>query len=411
MDCGHDPNALQLMPKEPSFENALAFAGELIGIPGLPGEEREVASRLKEEMEALGLSDVHIDDTGNVIGIATGTGDAPPAMLNCHLDVVAEGDHSEWEVPPFSGEVRDGFLHGRGSMDIKGPLALQTYAAASMIGQAPGDVIVAHTVLEERGGLGMKRLLESGNVDPAVVIIGEATHGDVCIGHRGRAELEVVLTGLAGHASAPDRARNALDLLGDVLVAVRELGENQKADPVLGPASLIATTVDVLPESRNVIPDKVVLALDWRILPCDDDDSLLDRVRCSIKRQIPLLPEGLSYEVRMAKELQTTYTGIQEERSLFTPGFLMDSEHPVVTSAAGAVGRRRGEGEAVVRPWLFATDGGWSCGIHGIPTIGFAPGEEGFAHTNRERLNVEEAQWGYARYPHLVTAVQRAAAD
>ena len=153
MDCGHDPNALQLMPKEPSFENALAFAGELIGIPGLPGEEREVASRLKEEMEALGLSDVHIDDTGNVIGITTGTGDAPPAMLNCHLDVVAEGDHSEWEVPPFSGEVRDGFLHGRGSMDIKGPLALQTYAAASMIGQAPGDVIVAHTVLEERGGL------------------------------------------------------------------------------------------------------------------------------------------------------------------------------------------------------------------------------------------------------------------
>jgi len=411
MDCGHDPNALQLMPKEPSFENALAFAGELIGIPGLPGEEREVASRLKEEMEALGLSDVHIDDTGNVIGITTGTGDAPPAMLNCHLDVVAEGDHSEWEVPPFSGEVRDGFLHGRGSMDIKGPLALQTYAAASMIGQAPGDVIVAHTVLEERGGLGMKRLLESGNVDPAVVIIGEATHGDVCIGHRGRAELEVVLTGLAGHASAPDRARNALDLLGDVLVAVRELGENQKADPVLGPASLIATTVDVLPESRNVIPDKVVLALDWRILPGDDDDSLLDRVRHSIKRQIPSLPEGLSYEVRMAKELQTTYTGIQEERSLFTPGFLMDSEHPVVTSAAGAVGRQGGEGEAVVRPWLFATDGGWSCGIHGIPTIGFAPGEEGFAHTNRERLNVEEAQWGYARYPHLVTAVQRAAAN
>ena len=50
-----------------------------------------------------------------------------------------------------------------------------------MIGQAPGDVIVAHTVLEERGGLGMKHLLESGTVDPAVVIIGEATHGDVVL--------------------------------------------------------------------------------------------------------------------------------------------------------------------------------------------------------------------------------------
>ena len=154
--------------KDPTFENALAFAGDLISIPGLPGQESDVAQRLREEMEALGLDDVRVDSAGNVIGVARGRGEAPAAMLNCHLDVVAEGDHSEWEVPPFSGDVRDGFLHGRGAMDIKGPLALQTYAAASMIGEAPGDVIVAHTVLEERGGLGMKHLLESGEVDPAV---------------------------------------------------------------------------------------------------------------------------------------------------------------------------------------------------------------------------------------------------
>lgn len=399
------------MSKEPSFENALTFAAELIGIPGLSGEEGEVAHRLKQEMDELGLSDVRIDDTGNVIGVAPGTGSAPPAMLNCHLDVVGEGDHTEWEVPPFSGEVRDGFIHGRGSMDIKGPLALQTYAAASMIGKAPGDVIAAHTVFEERGGLGMKRLLESGAINPEVVIIGEATHGDICIGHRGRAELEVVIKGLAGHASAPDRACNALDLLGDVLAAVKDLGENQEADPVLGTASVIATTVDVLPETRNVIPDRVVVALDWRILPGDEDDVLLARVSDSIERQITSAQQGLSYEVRMATELQMTYTGIQEERNLFSPGFLMNSDHPVVTSAASAVGRRGSEGEAVVRPWLFATDGGWSHGIHGIPTIGFAPGEEGFAHTNRERLSVEEARWSYARYPHLISAVQKAIAD
>ena len=113
----------------------------------------------------------------------------------------------------------------------------------------------------------------------------------------------------------------------------------------------------------------------------------------------------------MATELQMTYTGIQEERNLFSPGFLMDPDHPVVTSAASAVGRRGSQGEAVIRPWLFATDGGWSHGTHGIPTIGFAPGEEGYAHTNRERLNVEEARWSYARYPHLISAVQKATAN
>ena len=110
----------------------------------------------------------------------------------------------------------------------------------------------------------------------------------------------------------------------------------------------------------------------------------------------------------MANEYQLTYTGLEADRNLFTPGFLMDPAHPVVVAAADAVGRRGETGAATVRPWQFATDGGWSCGVHGIPTIGFAPGEELYAHTNRERLEVEEARWGFERYPHLIGAVQSA---
>jgi len=398
------------MSKDASFENALAFAADLIRIPGLPGEEGEVAGRVKAEMDALGLEDIRVDNAGNVIGVARGRGDAPAALLNCHMDVVAEGDHDEWEVPPFSGEVRDGFLHGRGAMDIKGPLALQTYAAASMIGEAPGDVVVAHTVLEERGGLGMKHLLESGSVTPGVVVIGEATNGDVCIGHRGRAEVEVSVTGLAGHASVPRRAHNALDLVGDVLGSIRDLAENQPSDPLLGTSSLIATMIDVLPESRNVIPDSAVVTIDWRILPGSDDESLMSLVREAISSRIPEMPDGLSLDVRMATERQRTYTGLVEERSLLTPGFMMDANDPMILAAAEAVGRRQGEGAATIRPWQFATDGGWSCGVYGIPTVGFAPGEERFAHTNRERINVEEARWGFERYPYLISAVQQSLA-
>ncbi|MDX1492793.1 MAG: M20/M25/M40 family metallo-hydrolase, partial [Longimicrobiales bacterium] len=369
-----------------------------------------VAERVRQEFEALGLEEVRIDEVGNVIGVARGRGEAPAALLNCHLDVVAEGEHSEWEVPPFSGEVRDGFLHGRGAMDIKGPLALQTYTAAAMAGEAPGDVIVAHTVFEERGGLGMKRLLESGSVEPGVVVIGEATHGDVCVGHRGRAEMEVAIAGSAGHASVPERARNALDLVGEVLAAIRDLAGKQESDPVLGPASLVATMIDVLPESRNVIPDSAVVTIDWRILPGDDDASLIARVEEAIRHRLPQVPEGLSYRVRMAKERQRTYTGIEAERNLLTPGFLMEPGDDMIVAAAEAVGRRDGEGPATIRPWQFATDGGWSRGVFGIPTVGFAPGEERYAHTNRERLDVEEARWGFARYPYLVAAVQRAVA-
>lgn len=399
------------MKKPASFENALSFAQDLIRIPGLPGDEEAVARRARAEMEALGLEDVRVDAAGNVVGVARGRGEAPAVMLNCHLDVVAEGEHSEWEVPPFSGEVRDGQLHGRGSMDIKGPLALQTYAAAAMAGTAPGDVIVAHTVLEERGGLGMKLLLESGAVRPGAVIIGEATHGDVCIGHRGRAELEVVLTGSAGHASAPARARNALDLLGDVLASVRDLALRQPADPALGGASVTATMVDVLPESRNVIPDRVVVALDWRILPGTSEEDLLAALGAALDARIPQVPEGFGVTPRIAVLRQRTWTGVEEERGLLTPGFLMPADDPVVRAAAVAVGRRaHSASPAAVRPWTFATDGGWSMGAFGIPTVGFAPGEERYAHTNRERLDVEEARWAFERHPALVTGVQRALA-
>lgn len=401
------------MARETNFENALAFAGDLIRIPGLPGEEKHVARRVVAEMEALGYDSVRVDEVGNVIGVIRGTGSAPAVLLNCHLDVVAEGAHDQWEVPPFAGEVRDGYLHGRGAMDIKGPLALQTYAAAVLKGRAPGDVIVAHTVLEERGGLGMKHLmasLEAAGALPGVVIIGEATGGDVCIGHRGRAEAEVVLTGLAGHASAPGRARNALTLLPPVLRAVEDLAADQPEDPVLGRASLVATQVDVLPQSRNVIPDQVTVAVDWRILPGETDETLVARLREAVLRRLPEVPQGFGVEVRMATERQVAYTGYVEDKGLLTPGFLMDPGHPVVTAAARAVGRRdEPRAQAVVRPWQFATDGGWSCGVYGVPTVGFAPGEERFAHTNRERLAVDEAAWAFSRHPDLILAVQAAA--
>lgn len=398
------------MAKEPTFENALAFASDLIRIPGLPGAEGEVAQRVREEMEALALDDVRIDATGNVIGVARGTGDAPSVLLNCHLDVVAEGDPDAWEIPPFSGVVKDGFLHGRGAMDIKGQLALQTYAVAALKGKAPGDVIAAHTVMEERGGLGMKLLLESG-LRPGAVVIGEATRGDVCIGHRGRAEVEVVISGLAGHASAPERAHNALDLLGDVLTATRELAGALPEDPVLGRSTAVATSVDVLPGSRNVIPDTVVVTLDWRILPEDDDDILLERMRTAVARSLPRVPDGFGVEVRMVAEAQRTYTGLEVERSMFSPGFLMEADHPMVTAAARAVGRRDAPvTPATVRPWTFATDGGWTCGVFGIPTLGFGPGEERYAHTNRERLDVEEAAWAFSRHGPLILAMQKALA-
>ncbi len=391
------------------FAAAISFAQDLIRIPGLSGHEENVAQRVRVEFDRLGFLDVRSDRVGNVIGRVPGTGEGATVLLNSHMDVVAEGDHSEWEYPPFEAVIAHGELHGRGAMDIKGPLALQTHVAAALAGKTPGDILVAHTVFEERGGLGMKSLIETGEIAPDVCVIGESTHGDICIGHRGRAEVEVFISGKAGHASAPERAANAILLLPAVLAGIERAARDLPSDPILGQSTMVPSMIDVLPQSRNVIPDSVVVAIDWRILPGMTEDTLLARVRDAVMGQVGDQTRGCTVTVRMATEAQRAYTDYRETRNLMTPGFLMDPTDPIVQTACEVVGNREEEGPAVARPWTFATDGGWSCGINGIPSIGFAPGEERFAHTNRERLDLAEARWAFDRYVELIPALQKVA--
>ncbi len=391
-------------PRDLSFQGALEFARDLIRIPSLPGHEGELVRRVEAELHVLGFDEVWLDELGNVVGVVKGTGGAPPVMLSSHLDMVDVGDAASWEHAPFAADVADGFLHGRGAMDIKGPLALQTYAAARFLDERlPGDVLVGHTVYEERGGWGMAHLMASGRVTPGAVILGEATRGDVCIGHRGRVELVVELRGVAGHASAPERARNPLDVLPALLPALAAFAAALPADAILGRATLAPTEIETLPRSRNVVPDRARVALDWRTLPGLTAEAARDELAAFLEARVPL-PDGCALEVLAPAELQRAWTGVEQLQPMFSPGYLLAPDHPVVAAAVVAV--RKGLGrEPAVRPWTFATDGGHTCGRHGIPTIGFAPGDERYAHTNRERLALAEAERIYGVYPELVRAV------
>ncbi|MEX0892503.1 MAG: M20/M25/M40 family metallo-hydrolase [Gemmatimonadota bacterium] len=395
------------MSNDLSFDRMLGFARALIRTPSPPGREEKVARQVLAELKALGFQDVRSDAVGNVVGVARGRGEAPPVMLSSHLDVVDVGEEDAWEYPPFAADVADGFLHGRGAMDIKGPLAVQTYAAARYLEYpAAGSVIVAHTVLEERGGWGMEHLIEAAEVAPGAVILGEATNLDVCIGHRGRAELIVEITGVAGHASAPGRARNPLYAFSTVLPALEAFAAELEEDPVLGRATLAPTEATTLPASRNVIPDRARLVLDWRVLPGLNAEDAAQRVE-SYLHEHASLPEGCALTVRCATERQHTWTDRQEERRLFTPGYLLAPDHAVVRAAASAVEAATGR-RPETRPWTFATDGGHTCGVAGIPTIGFAPGEERHAHTNRERLELAQMRTAYDAHPALIEAVMGA---
>jgi acetylornithine deacetylase/succinyl-diaminopimelate desuccinylase-like protein len=190
-----------------------------------------------------------------------------------------------------------------------------------------------------------------------------------------------------------------------VLPLLQEFTAALPRNEVLGPSTLAPTAIETLPRSRNVIPDRVRMILDWRVLPGITPEAAVAQVRAALERA--QLAEGFSLDVRLSTETQRSYTGLSEDRKLLTPGFLMAPDDPVVVAAAQAITTSTGRRPAL-RPWTFATDGGHARGVHGIPSIGYAPGEEKFAHTNRERLDLQQARLIYDSYPAVISAVASA---
>lgn len=397
------------MKRNRLFQRAVRFAAELIRIPSLPGEEEGVALRIVEELRALGFDDVAVDRAGNVVGRIAGTGEAPAVMLASHMDVVDVGDPAAWEYEPYGGEIAGGYLHGRGSVDVKGPLAIQVYAAARFVEERPaGDILTVFSVYEEKGGWGMMHLMDTLPVHPGAVILSEATNCDLCTGHRGHAELAVEIHGRAAHASAPEHGCNPSHVLPHVLLALGELSEARPCHTVLGSATLTPTVIESWPKSGNVIPDRVRVTLDLRVLPGWDEESALAEIRERLAERVPAV-EGIRVEVLPGRVTHRAWTGWVDEHSNFTPGFLIPDDHPVVQAAAGAL-RAATARAPTIRQWKFGTDGGHSCGTHGVPTIGYAPGVEALAHTNRERLDLASARTAFDAYPALIRAVQGALA-
>ncbi|HEV2735706.1 MAG TPA: hypothetical protein VGV85_12750, partial [Longimicrobiaceae bacterium] len=158
----------------------------------------------------------------------------------------------------------------------------------------------------------------------------------------------------------------------------------------------------------NVIPDRVRITLDLRVLPGWSEERTLEQIRALLAERVPAA-EGMRVEVLPGRATHRAWTGWVDEHSNFTPGYLLPDDHPVVRAAAAAVRDATGR-EPAIRQWKFGTDGGHTCGTHGVPTIGFAPGVEALAHTNRECLDLASARLAYDAYPALIRSVQAALA-
>jgi acetylornithine deacetylase/succinyl-diaminopimelate desuccinylase-like protein len=138
-------------------DEIIQTASEMIQINSQSTQEGDLAQYVMKKMKDLGYDEVVVDAYGSVFGTVKGTGGGSSVMLNCHLDVVDEGDVSKWKYPPYSGTIAEGRIWGRGASDTKGTFAIQIYTPIMLkrAGLLPkGDIVVAGVVCEEIAGFG-----------------------------------------------------------------------------------------------------------------------------------------------------------------------------------------------------------------------------------------------------------------
>lgn len=213
--------------------------------PGGPGEA-DVATFVAERLEALGLEvAVHEPVAGrpSVVGRLAGRGGGRSLMLNAHTDTVGVSGMAA----PFSAEIRDGRLHGRGAYDMKGSLAACIGAVEALVRSGirlRGDVLVAAVADEEHASLGTYDIAKRYPVDGAIVT--EPTALDLCVAHKGFAWIEVVTRGRAAHGSRPELGVDANVRMGRVLARIERLAselETREPHALLGHGSVHAATL------------------------------------------------------------------------------------------------------------------------------------------------------------------------
>ena len=356
-----------------------------------------MAERIVAEMEATGLRDVRSDRIGNVVGWI-GPSAGSTLMLNGHMDTVVVSDPERWHHAPFGSEIEDGLLFGVGACDMKGGLASMVYGAKLLRdagARLKGNLVVACVVQEEPAeGLGSRVLIEEEGIQPDWVILGEPTGLNISRGHRGRLEMRVIAHGRSAHAACPQLGENAIYLASRLVFGLEMLNGQSGSDDFLGRGSLAVTGITSAAGSRNAVPDRCELVVDRRLTLGESEAMALGEVQRVIAR------EGVRAEVEVAEYHRTSYTGYACHGRESYPAWVVAEDHPLVTTTVRAVRAQLRRRPQVTR-WDFSTEGVYTAGVAGIPTVGFGPGDPRVVHTADEHIKLADVVAAAETYARL----------
>jgi acetylornithine deacetylase len=360
---------------------------DLLRCPSPQTERLEADPQLKKfiaEMVAPRLAQLTgnagaIDPIGNLIWRlgAVSTGRAEGLLLMAYGMTFPAASMKE----PFAGAVVDGAgfgiagqcALGRGACEQKGALAGMIYASAILTRanvalRAP--LILAVSLAGETGRHdAAKFILENDAISARAAILGLGTNNRVCLGNKGRIDVEIIVRGKSAHSSMPWKGKNAVDGFRRVMEHLERVPLRAN-HPGLGSATLTVTQVRSGPDISHTIPDVCRVVLDRRLLPGEDPDSAFRDIQDALEEV-----DGWSIEV--------------ERGALMYPSEVAKDCALAAATASASHELTQREAELFYSP--AALDAGF-LNRNGLETIMFGPGDLRFAHTDQEVVSLQEVR-------------------
>ncbi len=389
-----------------------AFLARLVQFSSLPGKEQAAQHFYAEKLGALGCAPeivtsrreeleshpafcddlVPFEERLNVVGRWSASGnrsgekDAPRTLiLNGHMDVVPTGSEALWSASPWSGEVKDGKLYGRGSCDMKAGLTANVFAVQALqaLGFRPAaDVLLESVIGEESGGVGTLTTIVKGfRADAA--IITEPTCLHACPVQAGALTFRIRVSGRAIHACMKSHGVSAIEKFYLVLQAVQEL---ERRRHVQYKNSLYEDPHNIAPISfgtihggdwPSTVPDQVVVEGRFGVLPGETLDDARRAMAAAVARAVAVDPW-----------LQSHPPKIEWFEGQFESGQTPVAE-PIVESIqqchAEVLGRA-----TVLQGVTYGSDLRLFTNHGNVPAVLYGPGNIAQAHTVDEWVDLRE---------------------
>ena len=369
------------------------FAQAIIRQPSVTGQEGELGRFLARRLEEFGLR-VELQEVAaeryNVLAVLPGDDPALGLLFHAHMDTVPFGEM----IAPLSAEVMDDHIWGRGSVDQKGGLAAAVMALAAIarsgrrLRSSLGLALVVDEESEHRGSMALVERMarsETGHNKARQAVVTEPSGLRLVIGCKGTLPFQIRVRGKAAHGARPWLGVNAIHQAMRVVVTLEELDYPECTIPGYGPVRG-SLNLGVIQGGRayNIVPDECLLWFDRRVVPGEDQESVLGVVQAVLGRLGEADPPVES-SLTIARP-DWAWEPIRERglRPAVTP-----DDAPIRDMVA------RHHADVLGSPVeVYFTDGynemDFLINDLDIPTVQYGPGDSRLCHTDEERLSVPQ---------------------